>query len=389
MLKRSFMILCIHIFCVLFMGCGTIKPEFEVMESEYESQREELDENNTDMPEKIDDSEIVKMEEVKTISVAQAFSSVLLNETEMFCTIREQGEYTEVIKRNEGYGLLKEMPYAKSKEVAYFAVVDLDGDMIPEVVVELENYNYIVLRYREGQIRGMSVSNKEMGSFKKNGLFEQIDGCDAGKIGKLHYIGDVMVPDEALRMADQYTFYLYDMISDEEIWREIEDSYYESPDVEWHDYTEKAVHEWITENTLFTEISAETTKNSNIRQEYLDSLSYLIDITYDFWLKNDEEYRKAAVAYYDGCQKEMDKIYELCQEKLSGEELEELQNEQQDWRENFELRLEKELSRYELENMEGLLEIEDRSAYFRYGEIMLRRALRLVDIYYGFNNCIF
>ena len=50
------MILCIHIFCVLFMGCGTIKSEFEVMEREYESQREELDEKNTDMPEKIDDS---------------------------------------------------------------------------------------------------------------------------------------------------------------------------------------------------------------------------------------------------------------------------------------------------------------------------------------------
>lgn len=56
MLKRSFMILCIHIFCVLFMGCGKIKPEFKVMESGYESQKEELDENNTDMPEKIDDS---------------------------------------------------------------------------------------------------------------------------------------------------------------------------------------------------------------------------------------------------------------------------------------------------------------------------------------------
>lgn len=388
MLKRSFMILCIHIFCVLFMGCGTIKPEFEVMESEYESQREELDENNTDMPEKIDDSEIVKMEEVKTISVAQAFSSVLLNETEMFCTIREQGEYTEVIKSNEGYGLLKEMPYAEREEVIYFAVVDLDGDMIPEVVVKLENYNYIVLRYRKGQIRGMSVSNKEMGLFKKNGLFRQISGCDAGRIGKLHYIGDVMVPDEALRMEDQYTFYSYDIISDEETWRKINNSYYESPDVEWHDYTEKAVHEWITENPLFTEISVETTKNSNIRQEYLDSLTYLIDITYDYWLKNDEEYRKAAVAYYDGCQKEMNKIYELCQEKLSGEELEELKNEQQDWQENFELRLEKELSRYGFENMEGLLEIEDRSAYFRYGEIMLRRTLRLVDLFYGFGNYV-
>lgn len=42
---------------------------------------------------------------------------------------------------NERDGLLKEMPYMGSKEVVYFAVVDLGGDMIPEVVVESEDYN--------------------------------------------------------------------------------------------------------------------------------------------------------------------------------------------------------------------------------------------------------
>ena len=100
--------------------------------------------------------------------------------------------------------------------------------------------------------------------------------------------------------------------------------------------------------------------NISERQQYLDSLSYLIDLTYDVSNKSDEEYRIDAQNYYTGSQHEMNRIYQLCQEKLSGQELEELKIEQDKWQENFDKRLNQELSDKHLDNIEEMLDFEYR-----------------------------
>ena len=72
-------------------------------------------------------------------SVPAAFRAVLLNEATFFCT----DKFPESNRNaREFEGLLSEMPYGYdyARRIDRFAVVDLDGDAIPEVVLELAEY---------------------------------------------------------------------------------------------------------------------------------------------------------------------------------------------------------------------------------------------------------
>ena len=44
-MRRKITILCMFALYVRFMACGIIRPEYKVLESGYESQKEETDEN--------------------------------------------------------------------------------------------------------------------------------------------------------------------------------------------------------------------------------------------------------------------------------------------------------------------------------------------------------
>lgn len=72
-------------------------------------------------------------------------------------------------------------------------------------------------------------------------------------------------------------------------------------------------------------------------------------------------------SYYDGCFEELNKIYRLCTEKLTGEALETLTAEQQRWEE------------------ENGGEPEEDVLYYEYGDKALRRTLRLSNIYYDYD----
>lgn len=78
----------------------------------------------------------------------------------------------------------------------------------------------------------------------------------------------------------------------------------------------------------------------------------------------------------------MNKIYQLCLEKLSGDELEALSSEQQRWQENFNRRLSGFLSDHLVNSMEDLT---DQSGYYEFGDMMLRRTFSLINPYYDYD----
>lgn len=149
-------------------------------------------------------------------------------------------------------------------------------------------------------------------------------------------------------------------------------------------FTEEEINMYIIENPIFYSPFTEVSESINERQEYLDSLNYLTKLTYNLWNKSETEYTQDAKAYYEGCTYEMNKIYQLCQDKLSQEELLVLQEEQEKWLENYEQRLNEELAIYEMDSIEDLLECEDRYRYYSYGDMILRRTLELINLYYDF-----
>jgi hypothetical protein len=53
-----------------------------------------------------------------------------------------------------------------------FAIVDLDGDGIPEIVLEHPHGIIRILRYENGTVYGFTFSNRAMNNIKKDGTFE-------------------------------------------------------------------------------------------------------------------------------------------------------------------------------------------------------------------------
>lgn len=257
--------------------------------------------------------------------------------------------------------------------------MDLDGDAVPEVVLEIEEYyGYLILRYREGQIYGNDAYYRAMDNLRENGAFDNT-------IQKLFYVGDTYITDSKIHVLSGYDdtrYYIDDILISESGHDRVDALADESPEVEWHDYTQEAVTRFIVENPLFAEQPAEVEESLRQRQAYLDSLSYLIELTCKSSEKGPEEEYADAKSYYDGCNKEMEKIYQLCQEKLSGSALEALADEQQTWERSNGRELSEALRNSNFDSMEKLEE-RMRLFYLTYGDIALRRTFRLINLYYG------
>lgn len=371
------------LFVCFFTGCGKegVNSENTAIPGE---RNESSDLQDMQMPDRSQDAIVLTPpQNEEPLSVTSAFRAVLLNEETVFCT--DQLLRSGVGREFEG--LLSEMPYGYdyARRIDRFAVVDLDGDAIPEVVLELAEYaGFIVLRYRDGQIHGNVFGYRSMNLLKENGAFHSAGSAFEGYVGKLCFIGDTAVTDDKLSFLlsiNRESYYIDSILVDSSEYERAFALFSETPEAEWYNYTEETVREIFGEGVLFREPSAEAAENAKERQAYLDSLSYLFDLTCDT-SKTLEEINADAKSYYDGCYEEMNRIYQLCQERLSGEALEALNAEQQRWEESNAETLEEELQHYHANSIE---ELEDRTLYDTYGDIALRRTIRMINLYYGFD----
>lgn len=371
-MKRKFPVFATLFCIILFAGCekGTSGGLMNDNVDEQTSARESNVELQQAFPagtlENTQESSSQTDEESE--SMMKIFQSVLLNKRTFSCTDKVPACDTNAIY--EYNGLLNEMSNtdAYSEYVCRFAVVDMDGDSIPEVLLELEDYTgYIILRYVEGQIRGNFLGYRAMSSIKENGTFGSENSAFETYVNKLYFIGDTLVADRKISWLmcnyDKMYYRIDDLSVGEEDYERANALYEECPEVEWHDYTEEEVNKFIVEDSFPTETAKET---ANERQAYLDSLSYLLDLTYDQTRKAKEEFQADAKSYYDSCFNEMKRIYQLCKERLTGQELETLIAEQQRWEE------------------ENGKEPEEDVFYYEYGDMAFRRILRLINVYYGY-----
>ncbi|MDE6673355.1 MAG: hypothetical protein K2K19_00880 [Acetatifactor sp.] len=325
-------------------------------------------------------------EEEPVVSVASTFRAVLLNEMTFSCSGKVPHSYVDSDMPWEG--LLRDQPFGfpEQKTICRFAVVDLDGDTVPEVVLEIEGYyGYLILQYNEGQIYGNEAYYRAMENLRENGAFISSDGAFDNTIEKLFFVGDTYITDSKIhRELSNYgnRYHIDDILISESGHDRVDALVGEIPEVEWHDYTEETVTEFIVENPLFAQLPAELEESIRQRQAYLDSLSYLIELTYKSPEKSPEEEYADAKSYYDGCSKEMEKIYQLCQEKLSGSALEALIDEQQIWERSNGRELRETLRNSNFDSMEKLEE-RMRLFYLTYGDIALRRTFKLINLYYG------
>ena len=219
----------------------------------------------------------------QVLTPMQSLKAVLLNETVFLCT--DKMMYDNIVHQWNGF--LNELTYGNKQTITpQFAVVDLDGDNVLDVVLAIENYTgFVILRYKDGKVYGNIVSYRAMMSLKTDGSFMSSGGASDNSIGKMLFIGDVFFLDEKIRSvggANIDLYYIRDNSIDKDIWEECLSLFYRLPDVDWHDYSEEVI-----EQVLDSPVSYEVSISSSDRQNYLDSLTYhrvifpnTIDISY-------------------------------------------------------------------------------------------------------------
>ncbi|EOS34643.1 hypothetical protein C804_01476 [Lachnospiraceae bacterium A4] len=302
----------------------------------------------------------------------KAFLSVLFNE-ETF-VYHSNTQYDSYYSMN---GYLKDIPFNdKTMEFSQFAVVDLDGDSMPEIVLAVEEYmGFVILRNTTDGVHGNFIGYRSMLQLKEDGSSYGTASSSEHWIQKKYFVGYTVLDSNKL-YVDGASYYIDDLIADKEDADELETAFKNVPEIEWHDYSEESIMQHIKGNTLFFEVSQEKVEHMNGRQEYMDSLQYLIDLTRNYTEGDLEKRNDYAKKYYDSCKDEMNKVYEMCIKKHDSSDLRKMQ---QVWETGFVNRLSEDLKKYDVCSIE---ELEDRAIYFTYGDMMLRHTLLLINIYY-------
>jgi len=100
-----------------------------------------------------------------------SFYDVLQSETP-FISIDNEGYEVEVLLEDYCKSVLNLETIGDYSEILEFTVVDMDGDEIPEVVLNFKgNGNKEVLRYYNGEVFGYSFKSREMNRLKRDGSF--------------------------------------------------------------------------------------------------------------------------------------------------------------------------------------------------------------------------
>ena len=265
------------------------------------------------------------------LSPIEAFENVLLNQSKIFYT---DSNSNPVYQSNEYLSEIA-MEDQNTMSSSQFAVVDMDGDNLPEVVYQRGDYmGFIVLRYKEGDVYGYDVNYRGLMGLKKDGSYLGSGGGSNTFVGKMRFLGELFDTDIKFCSVGQesVSYYLHDKEVDEVTFNQLLEEYEKSADVDWHEYTESVVKEWLPHYFEAQEAAISYEYHPTPMQDYLDSLSDLLNNDYSTHGDNTEdEYNAIVQNSYDGWNQAMVTIYTLCQDKLTGSAKDALEAEQQQW----------------------------------------------------------
>lgn len=376
-------IVCVFFSLLLGIACTsnpTMDVECEHMEvSETEFVKNDVTENELQGTEVVQESgqteenktekiEYEKIDDALLLPPTQAFSAVVRNQKRFYYSNLTWGSLDSPDWRC--YGYWEEVLEEKEIVLTEFTGVDLDGDGLGELVFAIENYNgFLIWRYDDGDVICYEAGYRSMSGLDREGFFCFSSGAEDNGIGKQFFVKDVIIMDDIMeRYYDRH--YVKDIKVSEEVAEAVEAAVGQIDEVSWESYVVQDVASYVYMTSLFAETFEVIP--SNEKQEYLDSLYYLIELC-------KEETPERKQEFYYACLKEMDKIYDLCVEKYIDEELRVLQKRQRRW----EMTLLEQMREDTGESLLDLDRLEGEDINWRgYGGTILKRICNLVNEYY-------
>ncbi|EGW40025.1 hypothetical protein [Desulfosporosinus sp. OT] len=199
---------------------------------------------------KIESSKTQALSENNMNLAVEAYKTVLQNKAEFHSTDNKKKVYLNDFLTNEEL-------YGTQFKVTRFTVLDMDGDKIPEVVLELKKDDfYEVLHYMNNEVYGYIRSYRQLENIKFDGTFGWSNSAFNDGIGKLKFKPEGCEIDNlGYCDADKY------FIEDKPVTEETYDSFFKE-----EDRKTDAVWYEFTQNNIETELSASSTQNKSMTQ---------------------------------------------------------------------------------------------------------------------------
>jgi len=133
-----------------------------------------------------------------------------------------------------------------------FAIVDLDGEGIPEIVIEHDPGIVRVLRFENGTVYGFSFDFRGMGGIKKDGSFEWANGAFNSGIGRQSFsethTNCFHLSEESSEPNQDYgDYYIHYNNVNEQQYRSFMNIQYKKEEVDWNPFSTQNVNnlkEW-------------------------------------------------------------------------------------------------------------------------------------------------
>lgn len=238
---------------------------------------------------------------------AQAIEESLLNQKPIYYVAQNRIPFYQATVY-----LSEILPNEPSVTNAMFAVVDMDGDRIPEVIVQKCNFQgYVVLRYYNDLVYGYDLNYRSLINTKLDGSYYTSGGSDINSISKMVFLGEYY---DCITMAYSTggynnKYYFGDVAVDEHDYMQILEGFEKLPDVVWRTYNTDGVNRWLRDDYLSIKCAMTSKATVLTMQCYLNSLANLIDC----------DILGSYKEYYKGWDRELDKMISLCIMKLKNE----------------------------------------------------------------------
>jgi beta-lactamase regulating signal transducer with metallopeptidase domain/uncharacterized protein YecT (DUF1311 family) len=295
--------------------------------------------------------------------VLEAYKAVLQDQAEFFSTDNKKSYYLNDFLTS------KEL-YEVDFKVTRFTVLDMDGDNVPEVVLELsvgdEPQFFEVLHNTDGKINGYFFTYRGLIGLKADGTFSFSSGAADNGLGKLRFEPDTIKTDilgysESSQSGADLTISYF--INNESVSKESFDSLMDEQsgkkDAAWFEFSEENIgdhfsesEDSVTGDATAAENNA-ATKIEGRRKEFIDSLDSMQKELDALPEKKDSDagvtnaMRNYYGRSYEMYDKALNEMYALLKKELSPETMKELQTEEIAWIEQKEAAADQEASKYE------------------------------------------
>ena len=270
--------------------------------------------------------------------VLEAYKTVLQNKVNFFSV-----DYKKKIYLND---FLNEVNPGYTLKVTHFTVLDMDGDKIPEVVLELADGNdnpiyFEILHYMNGAVYGYNIVYRGLEQLKTDGTAWGASSawdivCGKQRFKSNAYETDILGYSKSSQNNDGMTIAYF--INNKPVTKKAFDSFSKEQnakkDAVWYEFSQNNIETKLSDS-LRTKIDDKVkVKEESKKQEYITNLDN-IEIGLKDLDKKDSgttlDMREAANERYKRWDTSLNEIYNVLKGQLSSSDIKKLQSEQIQW----------------------------------------------------------